>query len=125
MPPSNLSSRNSAPAAAAMKPLGWLSVVAGTGLCLAMLGIGGYLYTLILHRDDPGAHSRWTGSPEFTRLVFELFGAVFLFGLLAAVAGAYQIRHGRPDRFLAAGLFLLLAVMFYLGYGILSVRPTL
>ena len=106
-----------------MKFMGWLSVVTGTALAGGIGFIAYYLHGVVTHAGDPGGRTRWTGGPEFTRLVFELFGAVFVFGLAAVVAGAYQIRRGRQHRGLAAVMFAVLVAMFYLGYRVMTLPP--
>ena len=105
--------------APSLKFMGWLSVVTGTGLAAAMVGIA-YILHGVVTGGGSGGHPRWTGGPEFTRLVFELFGAVFLFGSTAVAAGIFQLRRNRQNRGLAALMFGLLAVMFYLGYRVLT-----
>lgn len=97
-------------------------IILGLGLSGAMAWVSFYLYDVIAHQDLPGGggRSRWAGGPEFTRTVFELFGAVFLFGLVSMATGAFQVRTGRrPHPVLLALMFLLVAVMVYLGYRII------
>ena len=78
------------------------------------------LHATIVHGSDPGARSHWNGGPEFTRTMFELFGAVFLFGLVALAAGVFQVSTGRRSRVSVTLMLLVVAAIIYLGYGILS-----
>ena len=103
-----------------VKYLGWLLIVLGPILSVGIAVIAFHLHDTIVHNDDPGSHSRWTGSPELTRTAFELFGAVFLFGLIASAAGVFQVRTGRRNATLAALMVLAVAGMLYLGYKVTS-----
>ena len=46
--------------------------------------------------------------------IFGLFGAVFLFGLVAAANGAWLLRYGRPNRWLQI-LAALLGIALFAG----------
>ncbi len=99
---------------------GWLLIVLGTGLSVAMAVLSYVIHQTILRNGEPGSHSHWNGSPEFTRTVFELFGTVFAFGLVALASGIYILRTRRISRVLG-GIMVALAVgMGYLGYVIVQ-----
>lgn len=90
-------------------------VFLGPLLSISMSVIAFYLWQTIALKGQLGSHSRWTGSHEMTVSTFELFAAVFVFGLVALAAGIFQIRRGRPNKILVAMLFLLVAIMIFLG----------
>lgn len=89
--------------------------------CMAVLSF--VLYETILHNSDPGQHAHWRGGADFTRTTFELFGAIFAFGFAAVIAGIYQARTGRRHPLLVAVVVLLVLVIGYLAYGIISAPP--
>ena len=101
-----------------VRALGWLLIVLGPCLSVGTVVIASSLHQTIVHGNDPGARSHWNGSPELTRMAFELFGAVFLFGLVALAAGVFQVGTGRRNRVLLVFMLLVVAAMFYLGYGV-------
>ena len=98
---------------------GWLLVVLGVGLSAGMAYLSYVIHQLILRNGEPGSTSHWHGSVEFTRVVFELFGTVFVFGLVAVAAGVYILRTRRISRVLGVIMALLGLVMGYLGYAIM------
>lgn len=100
---------------------GWLLIVVGLGLSFGMLWLTSFLAWTIAHNDQPG-HSHWTGSPQFTVQVFELFGAVFLFGVVAVIGGFFQLRRGRPSWPIVVVLLGLFAVMCFLGWQIVETK---
>ena len=79
-----------------------------------------FIHGLILRNGEPGSRSHWNGSAEFTRTVFELFGTVFVFGLVAVAAGVYILRTRRISRVLGGAMVLLALGMAYLGYVIVQ-----
>ena len=104
-----------------MRVSGWMLIVLGLSLSSGMAALTWFLFRTIVQDSHSGGHPRWHGTPEFTRTTFELFGAVFLFGLTAIAAGTYQLWNGRRHPFLVALALLLAGAMVYLGYGIVSV----
>lgn len=90
----------------------WLFVVIGTALSIGMAALALYLWTVISNQATGGA--TWTGSHDFTVHTLELFGVVFVFGLVATVAGIYQLREGRTSRVSIVLLIILVAIMLYL-----------
>jgi uncharacterized membrane protein len=80
--------------------------------------IAAFLAWTIAYNDLPG-RTHWTGSHEMTVKVFELFAAVFVFGLVAIGGGILQLRRGRPSWAALALLLGLVVVMYFLGQGIM------
>ncbi len=109
-------------AAKSVRPLGWLLVVLGLFLSVGMAVIANFLREVIAHNHDPGAHSHWNGSEEFTYTTFRLFGSIFLFGVAAIGTGIYQISTGRRSRLMIVLMLGLVGAMCYFGYGIVSTR---
>ena len=95
---------------------GWLLIFLGVGLSGGIAYIAQVIHGLILRDGAPGSTAHWTGSAEFTRTVFVLFGAVFAFGLVAIAAGGYILRTRRISRVLGVVMVLLAFAMGYLGY---------
>src|SRR3954452_4854439 len=98
---------------------GWMLIVIGLGLSLGMLWLTSYLSWTIAHNNRP-ERSHWNGSRQCTIQVFELFGAIFLFGVAAFVGGVLLLRRGRPSWpiiVLSLGLF---AIMCFLGWQIVQ-----
>ena len=96
----------------------WLLIVIGSGLSLGITLIAAYLGWTIAQNDQAGG-THWTGSHEMTVKVFELFAAVFVFGLVAIGGGILQLRNGRPSWAALALLLGLVMVMYFLGQGIM------
>ena len=97
---------------------GWLLVVFG-----CFLSLGAALTTVFLGWTIAGYQyprtSHWTGSHEMTSQVFVLFATVFVFGVVAAGAGVFQLRRGRVSWLANGILFVLAGMMVFLGYRIM------
>ena len=102
-----------------IRAFGWLLVVLGLALSSGIGVIAAHLRDVIIHNNQPGAHSHWNGTPDFTRLTFELFGSVFVFGLLGLLAGIFQILTGRRSLLLIVLLLLSVVAIVYLGLQII------
>jgi asparagine N-glycosylation enzyme membrane subunit Stt3 len=98
---------------------GWILIILGSLLTVGIAGIAAFLASTIAHHDA-GNSTRWTGSHDFTVTVFELFAAIFVFGLAALGGGIFQLRRGRPSKLAMLGMLILVVVMFFLGKGIMS-----
>jgi hypothetical protein len=92
---------------------GWLLILLGTIVSIAIVALGLYFWTLISSETIDGL--RWWSSYEFTIHTLELFADVFIFGLIAAAAGIYQLRQHRTSQTAMVLLLILIALMFYLG----------
>ena len=97
---------------------GWLLVVFGSCLSLGAAVLAAFLGWTIASYQYPRT-SHWTGSHEMTIQVFVLFATVFVFGLVAAGAGVFQLRRGRVSWPANSILFVLAAMMVFLGYRIM------
>ena len=102
--------------------LGWLLVLLGVGLSGSMAYIASVIHAAIVQSGAPGARSHWNGSPEFTRTVFELFGTVFVFGLVSIAGGIYILCTRRINRVQGAVMVALAFAMAYLGYVIIQTK---
>ena len=103
-----------------VRALGWVLIVIGVLLSVGTTAVAWIIGNAIAHTGAPGAHSQWRGTPEFTRTVFKLFGALFLFGLNAGLTGLYQVGTGRRSPVLVGIMLLLLGGIVYFGYNILQ-----
>jgi hypothetical protein len=92
---------------------GWILVVLGAVASIGIVALGVYLWTLISSETANGWP--WRSSYEFTIHTLELFVDVFIFGLVAAAAGIYQLRQNRTSQTAMVLLLILMALMFYLG----------
>jgi magnesium-transporting ATPase (P-type) len=111
---------NSPPEAKGNRGRGWMLVVLGPVLSIAMAVISFYLWRIIYYPGQPGGHSRWTGSHEMTVNAFSLFATIFVFGIVCTGAGAFMIRTGRKNIVLIVVIVLLGGVMIYFGNGIMQ-----
>jgi hypothetical protein len=93
---------------------GWTLLIIGASLSIGMAALSCYLGQMIMNGNQPGMN-HWTGSHVFTVRVLELFGAVFLFGLVALAGGIVILKRGRISKLVFVILLALVAVMFYLG----------
>jgi len=75
-------------------------------------------WTIAGYQYPPTTH--WTGSHEMTIQVFVLFATVFVFGLVAAGAGIFQLRRGRVSWLANSILFALAATMVFICYRIMN-----
>ena len=98
---------------------GWLLLVFGFCLSFGAPLLAAFLSWTIAGYQYPPT-SRWTGSHEMTIQVFVLFGTVFVFGLVAAGAGLFQLRRGRVSWLANSILFVLAAMMVFIGYRIMN-----
>jgi len=94
-------------------------VVFGSCLSLGAALLAVFLTWTIAGYQYPRA-TRWTGSHEMTIQVFVLFATVFVFGLVAAGAGVFQLRRGRVSWLANSILFVLAAMMVFIGYRIMN-----
>jgi len=86
-----------------------------------MVWLISFLSWTIAHNNEPG-HSHWRGSQQFTKLVFELFGTIFLFGIVSFIGGCLQLRSGRPSWPIIIISLGLVAVMCFLGWQIVEAK---
>jgi len=100
---------------------GWLLIFIGLGLSLGMAWLIWFLTWTIAHNNEPG-HSHWSGSEQFTRHVFELFGTIFIFGVVSLIGGSLQLRSGRPSWPIITISLGLVAVMCFLGWQIVNAK---
>ena len=108
-----------ATAAGASRIRGWLLVVLGSCLGLAAALLAAFLGWTIAGYQYPRT-THWTGSHEMTIQVFVLFATVFVFGLVAAAAGVFQLRRGRVSWLANSILLVLAAMMVLIGYRIMN-----
>ena len=111
---------DSSPTAKGNRARGWLLVILGPVLSLAMAGISFYLWRIIKFPGQPGSPSRWTGSHEMTVNTFSLFATIFVFGLVCTGAGVSMIRTGRKNMIFVVAIIVLVGVMFYFGNGVMQ-----
>ncbi len=105
-----------------IRALGWLLIIVGLILALGTSRIAYGLHEVIAHQAEKGATTSWNGDPEMTRLTFELFGALVLFGLVSSVTGIYQVVTGSRHRFLAGVMLVVLVGVVYFGYQIMTIH---
>lgn len=72
-------------------------------LVLGLLLAGGMSYLIVLiasiirHSNDPGATTRFSGSPAAAVAIFAILSFVLLFGIVAILMGGWMLRYGwRP-----------------------------
>jgi hypothetical protein len=111
---------NLTPEAKSNRTRGWLLIVLGLLLSLGMAVLSLYLWRTIHYSGQPGVTSRWNGSAEMTDRTFQLFGTIFVFGLVCLATGIFQVRTGRRNRIAVALLLLLVGLMFFLGNQIMQ-----
>jgi hypothetical protein len=87
-------------------------VALGTLVSIGIVALALYLWTLISNETRA---LPWRSSYEFTIHTLELFIDVFIFGLVAAAAGIYQLRQHRTSNTAMVLLLILMALMLYLG----------
>jgi hypothetical protein len=104
---------NDAPNSRSQRIRGWLMIGIGTVLSIAMAALAVYLWVVVNNESRPG--STWTGTHDFTVHTLELFGVVFVFGVVATAAGIYQLRQARASRVSIVLLIILVGIMLYLG----------
>lgn len=103
-----------------VRNIGWVLILFGSGLSVAMAASAFYLSNTIVFNKQSGPHSHWNGGPEFTRTTFELFGSIFLLGILSVTGGGYQVSTGRRHPVLVALVFPVAGAVAYFGYCIIS-----
>ena len=113
---------NLTPEAKSNRTRGWLLIVLGLMLSFAMAGLSFYLWRTIHYPGQSGGTSRWTGGTEMTDRTFQLFGTIFVFGLVCLATGIFQVRTGRRNLIFLVLLLLLVGLMILLGSQIM--QPT-
>jgi hypothetical protein len=111
---------NPTPEAKSNRTRGWLLVVIGLILSIAMAGLSLFLWRTIHLPGQLGGTSRWTGSAEMTARTFQLFGTISVFALVCLTSGIFQIRTGRRNMTTVVVLLLLFGVMIFLGNQIMQ-----
>jgi uncharacterized membrane protein len=97
-----------------VRVLGWVLVSIGAFLVVFMAGLS-VVIGRIIAGSDPEATTRFSGDATQAAIMFGVFGAIALFGLAAATAGASQIRHGRTDARLVGVVLALGVALFVFG----------
>ena len=111
---------NLTPEARSNRARGWALIVLGPILCVAM-AVNSFLIWRAMHSQGPlGSTSRWTGSQELTARTFQLFGTIFVFGLVCVAAGIFELRTGRRNMLLVLVLLVLVGLMFFFGRQIMQ-----
>ena len=116
-PPTPVSPPVDAAGEKSVRALGFLLVVLGMGLAAGTALIAFVISNAIAHGGQPGVRTRWNGNPDLTRVTFQIFAALFLFGLDALAAGIYQVRTGRRNPWLIGIMVLLLLAIPLFGLG--------
>ena len=80
---------------AVIRALGWVLIVLGPLISAGMVALTLFLAPLVNAPTLPGHSPRYNGSHAMTVAAFSLFGALFVFGLLALANGVYQARYAR------------------------------
>ncbi len=111
---------NISPEARSNRARGWVLIVLGPMLCLAMAVISFSIWRTIHFQGQLGSTSRWNGSAEMTARTFQLFGTIFVFGLVCVGAGIYQLRTGRRNLIFVVALLVLVGVMIFLGRNVMQ-----
>lgn len=101
------------PHAKSMRWRGAISLVLG----LLLVGGMGYLMLLIAdimrHSADPGATTRFNGTPAQAAAIFAVLAFVWLFGVVSVVTGAWMLRYGRRSEKLKR-IVLIFGAIFWL-----------
>ena len=106
---------NPSPKVRSNRTRGWLLIVIGPLLSVAMAGLSFYLWRTIHYPGQLGGTSRWTGSAEMTARTFQIFGAIFAFGIVCLATGIFQVKTGRRNVAFLVLLLLLVGLMVFLG----------
>src|SRR5450432_804150 len=99
---------------------GWVLIILGPMLCVAMAVIPFTIWRTIHYQGQLGSTSRWNGSAEMTARTFQLFGTIFIFGLVCLGAGIFQLRTGRRNMIFLVALLVLVGVMILLGRDVMQ-----
>lgn len=95
--------------------LGWVLLCLGAFLVVFMGGLSVVVGGVIAQSRNPEATHRFTGDAMQAAIMFGVFGVIALFGLGTAVAGAFQIRHGRANARVLSVVLLLGGALFVSG----------
>jgi hypothetical protein len=81
-----------------------IRILGGLILLIGLLLSGGMIYlivwsaTTIMHTDDPGASSRFSGTAGDALVIFAIFSLVLIFGVGCCVTGIWQLVYGKRNR---------------------------
>jgi hypothetical protein len=100
----------------AVRRIGWVLVVLG-GALVAFMGYLSLAVAHIIYRTEAGrtGGTTFTGDAEDAALIYGVFGFVAAIGAGALFGGAWQIRHGRPNRVVMAVAFVLMVLILFFG----------
>ena len=105
---------------ASIRRRGWVLIVIGPLLSGGIAALAAVVASLVNRPTPPGGLPSYTGSHALLVDTFELFGLLFVFGLVSLANGVYQVRHSRQSRPLLVLFFLVLAAI--IGLGIVSTQ---
>ncbi len=92
---------------AALVALGGVLILIMGAITIAVIG-------LIQQSGKPGSGARFTGTKEQMLLMFGIFGFVLLFGIVAVIAGLWQLIFGHRNMVLVY-FILALGILFMIG----------
>src|SRR4051812_48112291 len=107
------------PAETSSRFRGWTLIVLGLCLSLGMVATSAHLAVTITNDGRQGG-AVWTGNHEFTARCFQLFAAIFAFGLTAIFSGINFLRRGRAGAPALIVMLVLVALMIYFGRDIMQ-----
>lgn len=95
--------------------LGWILLVDGAFLVVFMAGLMIVIGNVMRRSADPGATTRFDGTPAQAYMIFGILGLVMVFGFSVCIAGWGQIRNRRRNPMLVKVILWLAAALFVLG----------
>jgi hypothetical protein len=98
-----------------IRALGWMLMVIGAGLTAGMAYLLVLIGGIIRHSDDPGATTRFGGTPRDALMIYGILGLVLAFGVVAMAAGAWQARYGTRNPRLVKVVLVFAAAFFAIG----------
>ena len=98
-----------------IRALGWMLMVIGSGLVAGMAYLLVVIARIIRNSDDPGATTRFAGTPADALMIYAILGVVLAFGIVSVVSGAWQVRYGTRNPRLVKVVLGFAAVFFGIG----------
>jgi hypothetical protein len=98
-----------------IRALGWVLIVIGTGLVAGMAYLLVVIADIIRGSSDPGATSRFAGTPRDALMIYAILGLVLAFGAVSVVSGAWHVRYGTRNPRLVKVVLGFAAVFFGIG----------
>jgi hypothetical protein len=98
-----------------MRRRGWLLIGVGCFLLAMMTATIAAVAYVIAQSGEPGATTRFDGSPAMAALTFGVLGLVWIIGLASLENGIWLLRYRKRNRLLVKATLVICGVLWLIG----------